>query len=351
MFSWLYEALGTMLAWFSSITGGYYVVALLLYALIFKIIFLPFSIKQQKNQVKLAKLTPKIELIKAKYRGRTDTATMQKQQEEIMALQKSEGYSMMSGCLPMLIQLPIIILLYNVIRNPLSYICHITEAGIEQIVNRLTALGVEGVTAIDQIKLVSHMQQNNLDVMEFEGAVRGLPDFSFFGIGNLADTPSLTDPSLLLLIPVLAALFQWLTMYLTRRWNGNQMQAMAADSQAGCSNKMLDITMPLMTLWFTFSFSAMMGVYWIYQSVFAILQAFILSKAMPMPKYTEEEIKAFKKAQKDQEKAQKAALKNQPKYRSLHYIDEDDYDELPTLKNKPETKTNLGGSDKPEIKD
>ena len=109
--------------------------------------------------------------------------------------------------------------------------------------------------------------------------------------------------------------------------------------------------MPLMTLWFTFSFSAMMGVYWIYQSVFAILQAFILSKAMPMPKYTEEEIKAFKKAQKDQEKAQKAALKNQPKYRSLHYIDEDDYDELPTLKNKPETKTNLGGSDKPEIKD
>ena len=350
MFDWLYEALGTMLAWFSSITGGYYVVALLIYALIFKIVFLPFSIKQQKNQVKLAKLTPKIELIKAKYRGRNDAATMQKQQEEIMALQKSEGYSMMSGCLPMLIQLPIIILLYNVIRNPLSYICQISTDGINQIVERLNAiLGDNAVNAVDQIKLASHMQEQGLNVFEF-GAVRELPDFSFFGVGNLANTPTLTAFSFLLLVPVLAAFFQWLTMYLTRRWNGNQMQAMG-DSQAGCSNKMLDITMPLMTLWFTFNFSAMMGVYWIYQSIFAILQAFILSKVIPMPKYTEEEIKAFRKAQKDQEKAQKAALKGQPKYRSLHYIDEDDYDELPTLNNKPETKPSLGGQDKPEIKD
>ena len=123
MFDWLYQALGTLLYWFSEIMGNYYVLALLIYALIFKIVFLPFAVKQQKNQIKMAKLTPKIELIKAKYRGRTDTATMQKQQEEIMALQKSEGYSMMSGCLPLLLQLPIIIMLYNVIRNPLSYIC------------------------------------------------------------------------------------------------------------------------------------------------------------------------------------------------------------------------------------
>ena len=355
MFDWLYEALGTMLSWFSSITGGYYVVALLIYALIFKIVFLPFSVKQQKNQIKMAKLAPKIELIKAKYRGRNDAATMQKQQEEIMALQKSEGYSMMSGCLPMLIQLPIIILLYNVIRNPLSYICHITEGGITAIVDRLNAIlgttAENAITAVDQIKLASLMQQNGLDVMEFEGAVRDLPDFSFFGFGNLAETPSLTTPTLLLLVPVLAALFQWLTMYLTRRWNGNQMQTMGADAQAGCSTKMLDITMPLMTLWFTFNFSAMMGVYWIYQSIFAIAQTFILAKAMPMPKYTEEELKEFRKAQKDQEKAQKAALKGQPKYRSLHYIDEDDYDELPTLNKKPETKTTLNGQDRPEIKD
>ena len=50
-----------------------------------------------------------IEAIKAKYRGRTDQATMRKQQEEIMELQQKEGYSMLAGCLPVLIQMPILI--------------------------------------------------------------------------------------------------------------------------------------------------------------------------------------------------------------------------------------------------
>ena len=74
LFGWLYGPIGTMLSWFSSLFGGSYALALLLYALLFKIVFLPFSIKQQKNQIKMAKLAPKIELIKAKYRGRTEAA-------------------------------------------------------------------------------------------------------------------------------------------------------------------------------------------------------------------------------------------------------------------------------------
>ena len=69
LFGWLYEPIGAMLSWFSSLFGGYYVFGLLLYALLFKLLFLPFAIKQQKNQIKMAKLTPKIELIKAKYKG------------------------------------------------------------------------------------------------------------------------------------------------------------------------------------------------------------------------------------------------------------------------------------------
>ena len=103
MLVWLYNILGSMLAWFESITGTY-ALSLLFYALIFKVVFIPFSIKQQKNQIKMAKLAPKIELIKAKYKGRTDRVTMQKQQTEIMELQQKEGYSPFSGCLPLLIQ-------------------------------------------------------------------------------------------------------------------------------------------------------------------------------------------------------------------------------------------------------
>ena len=70
MLDWLYEFLGSMLHWFSSLFADKYVFGLLIYALLFKLLFLPFSIKQQKNQIKMAALAPKIELIKAKYRGR-----------------------------------------------------------------------------------------------------------------------------------------------------------------------------------------------------------------------------------------------------------------------------------------
>ena len=109
--------------------------------------------------------------------------------------------------------------------------------------------------------------------------------------------------------------------------------------------------MPVMTVFLAFSFSAMLGLYWIYQSALSILQSFILSKAMPLPKYTPEELKAMKKAQKEAEKAQRAALKTQPKYKSLHYIDDDDYDELPTLKTENDTSSKKADFDTPEIKD
>jgi membrane protein insertase Oxa1/YidC/SpoIIIJ len=144
-------------------------------------------------------------------------------------------------------------------------------------------------------------------------------------------------------------------MWITRKVNGQPGQLQGEDAQAQMSLKMMDLMMPAMTLFLAFSFSGMLGLYWIYQSILSILQTLILAKAMPLPKYTEEEIKAMRKAQKEAEKAQKQAMKSQPKYRSLHYIDEDDYDELPEA---PQTESGkkgggkgLTGSDMPEIKD
>ena len=353
MFDWLYELFGAMLSFFNSITGSY-ALALLLYALVFKIVFLPFSIKQQKNQISMAKLAPKIELIKAKYRGRTDQVTMRKQQEEILELQQKEGYSPLSGCLPLLLQMPLIIFLYTVIRNPLSYICKLEKnavVAIHQAVNGLEAAA--SFDKIDQISLVNKIHESGLTEINYgEGIFNTslIPDFNLFGL-DLAATPSFENISWLVVIPFLAAGISWLSMYLTRKWSGNTMAA-GQDAQAQASMKMMDLVMPAMTVFFTFSFSAMLGLYWIYQSALSIVQSYILSKAMPLPKYTEEELKAMRKAQKEAEKAQRAALKAQTKYKSLHYIDEDDYEELPTIKSEkdaPKKPTELDNT--PEIKD
>lgn len=352
--AWLYNALGTLLSWFSTAMGGSYALALVLYALVFKILFLPFSIKQQKNQIAMAKLTPKIAVIRAKYKGRNDQATMQKQQQEIMELQQKEGYSPLSGCLPLLLQLPIIIFLYNVIRSPLSYIGKFANeviVDVHMLVNGLSEAAA--FNSIDQIALVSKINeyiatygQDGLLNMGLD--ISKIPNFTVFGI-DLAQTPSIPNFSWLVIIPVLAALSSWFSMWITRKLNNTGFQT-AQDAQAQASMRVMDIMMPAMTLFMAFNFSGMLGLYWVFQSILSVIQTIILSKAMPLPKYTEEQLKEMRKAEKAAEKAQREALKNQPKFKSLHYIDEDDYDELPDVK-KNDTQKKPSGIDIPDIKD
>ena len=443
MFDWLYNLLGTMLAFFDSVTGSY-AIALLFYALIFKIVFLPFSIKQQKNQIKMAKLAPKIALIKAKYKGRTDQPTLQKQQQEIMELQRNEGYSPLSGCLPLLIQLPLIMLLYTVIQNPLSYIAKTSDAFntynsdtsiVDKLTDEMQERYADLISEGDEItkdrivvelcrefypeafgdvpqepKEEDYTKDGVLDTEKFnkakedydkalkdfekkiketEKVARGreitligkinafidgensdrfkdeesrrdyissfgidystYPHFDLFG-ANMAETPSFKNFSIITLIPFLTALVQWLSMFLTRKLTGN-VQMQGQDAQTKSSMVIMDLMMPAMTLWMAFSFSAMLGLYWMFQSLLGLLQSFILAKAMPMPKYTDEEIKEMHKQQRDAERAAKTAAKAQPKHKSLHYIDEDDYDVLPdTPKGTTGNSKKLSG-DVPEIKD
>ena len=379
MIDWILKGLGAMLYWFSSWSGSY-AIALLFYALIFKVLLSFFSVKQQKNQIAMAKLAPKMAVIREKYRGRTDAVTMRKQQEEMMELQRKEGYSPLSGCLPLLLQLPIIIILYNVIQSPLSFLMNYPDKLVIELWNCVK--GLSGEAAITEIGKVSQIElvglikeaaaginagpvsQVYLNGALFDGGVSpyvgvafseitaALPNFDLWGL-NLALTPSFNPISWLVVIPFIAAGFQWVTMFITRKLSGNsQMPAGGDDAQAQMSLKMMDLVMPLMTLFIAFGFSAMLGLYWIYQSILGVIQSLILHKLMPIPKYTEEELKAMRKAKKAEEKAQKNAIKSQPKYKSLHYIDEDDYDELPDIKTSSGGKKPLGGSgDKPEIKD
>lgn len=399
MFEWLYRFLGSMLSFFESFTGGY-AFALLLYALVFKIVFLPFSIKQQKNQIAMAKLAPKIELIKAKYKGRTDQPTMRKQQEEIMELQQKEGYSPLSGCLPLLIQLPLIMLLYAVITNPLSYIAKPTdtvkdyndsiknEIVVTDELNKYYGDIIKDKEKIEMSDIILKVYNEiNFDEEDIDKLSKGMeisiinkitrfinnddyfnskeeriayieslgldvdtiPDFYLFGV-NLAETPSLKNFSILCLIPLLAAAAQWVSMWLMRKFNSNSAMQ-NQDPQTQASMKMMDLLFPGMTLFMAFSFSGMLGLYWIFQSLLGLLQSFIIAKAMPLPKFTEEEMKAMRKAQKEVEKTQREVAKSQPKYRSLHYIDDDDYDTLPEApKSEEKTEKRIDG-EIPEIKD
>ena len=337
----------------------------------------------------MAKLAPKIALIRAKYKGRTDQRTMQKQQQEIMELQQNEGYNPLSGCLPLLIQLPIILLLFSVITHPLSFIAKTTdsfdkddkEAIIISVYNEATlhAKEIDELSdlsknpEIDIINAIYAFVENEVkvdgekvDLSQYPGYTTkderiaiieslGLdydtvPNFQLWGV-NLAEQPKLTNLSILCIIPFLAAAAQWVSMYLTRKFNGNPMMQQSQDAQTQASMKMMDLMFPALTLFMAFGFSGMLGLYWTFQALLGLLQAFILAKVMPLPKYTEEEIKEMHKAQKKIEKEQREIAKTQPKYRSLHYIDDDDYDILPDAPANEASKEKHIDGNMPDIKD
>lgn len=339
------DAIAIPFAWllrvFNSWTG-HYALALLLFSLGVKLILLPLSIRQQKGQIKMARLRPKMLAIEKKYAGRNDQPTLRKKQEELMALQQAEGYSPMSGCLPLLIQLPIIFILFAIIREPLTHICQFSGKEIVDLWNALnTSNMVETLGAVDQVKLIS-MLRENADVLKdiTEETVNVLPRLDLFGGAiNLAETPSFSKFGWLWLIPGVNLLLSVLSMRLTKRFGNTaaqQMQASTPDQKV--SMGIMEWMMPVMTTFFAFQISAAVGVYWIYQSIFGVIQMIVLAKVMPLPKYTKEEMEQMLRDMKTRNAARASAASGRSyadggRPRSLHHIDDDDEVEA-----KPEVK-------------
>lgn len=301
------------------ICSNNYALALLIFTLIVKIVLLPFGIKQQSSQIKAAKLRPKIAAIEKKYAGRTDRPTMQKKQQEIMELQQREGVSMFGGCLPLLIQLPILFGLYGVIRNPLTHLLGLSQDAIVQIKTALDSTFTGGFGAIDQISLIKDIRANSAAVQGLVN-VADLPNFTLFSI-DLTPSPSEVFPSLLFIIPIFAAVSSYFTMVLSRRLSGAAQ--MMGNENARKSNIIMDLLMPLISGYFSYIYPATLGLYWAYNSIFGIVQSLVLAKVMPLPRFTPEEMKKAEKELKLEE-----AKRKPTKIRSLHHIDDDDDEDM-----------------------
>ena len=139
--SWLYTAIGYVLQFCYNLTSNYGL-ALLLFAFFFKLLLFPFGYKQQKNQYRMALLRPKLMAIEKKYAGRNDQPTLRKKQMEMQELYQKEGVNPMGGCLPMLLQFPIIIALYNVIRSPITYLMGLGKEGGHLFMNAVNELHI-----------------------------------------------------------------------------------------------------------------------------------------------------------------------------------------------------------------
>ena len=138
-----------------------YGVAILLFALITKLLLLPLGIKSEKGRRKMMKAQPRIQQLQQKYKGNTRDP---KYQEEMQRIYTEEGYSPTSGCLPQLIQLPIILSLWTNIRSPLTYLCDMSAATIEKIFNALGGAATFGekvtYSTVPQLTLIQKIGEN-----------------------------------------------------------------------------------------------------------------------------------------------------------------------------------------------
>ena len=303
---------------FYNLTNSYGV-ALILFTLVIKLIMLPFQMKSKKSMMRMSRVSGQMQELQKRY-----AKNQAKLQEEMQKLYEEEGVNPMSGCLWSLIPFPILIALYSIIRQPITHFMMLSKDVLQTVVQSAADAGVNltnivmmdkatGTPALKdglyqlasygQINLVKAVQEMGLSTPEgwFD------MNYNFLGL-DLTATPweyvknfTFTWAVIgVILIPILAGLSQFVFSKLTMK---TQPQA---DAAGGASMKSMMYMMPLMSVYIAFIMPAALGVYWIAQSVFSLIQEAILNKTFSA-KLSEEEEARFQARQADRQRRMEEA--------------------------------------------
>ena len=280
---------------------------IILFTIVMKTLMIPLTIKQQKTTKLMSVMNPEIQAIQKKYKGKSDQESMQRQNVEIQAVYEKYGTSMTGGCLPLLIQMPILLALYRVIYNIPAYVPSVRvyfdnvvtplmgqadyAQKLQEITNIATACGgkldkfdfTNANRLVDMLYKFSPSQWGELqalfpaisDAIGQNAAVVERMN-TFLGL-NMAEAPGWV-PSFAWIIPVLAAVSQWFS---TKLMSGNQPSTSAdAENPMAQSMKTMTTTMPLFSAFICITMPAGLGIYWIATSVVTIIQQLIVNAYM-----------------------------------------------------------------------
>ena len=314
---------GWLLSVLYDVTSNYGL-AMIIFAIVVKLVLLPISAKSKKNSMKMSRIQPRLAAIQKKYAG-----DQMKMNEEMRALYQSENVSMGGGCLWSLVPLLILFPLYAVVRQPIQYMLGETAEVANQIVEVIKNSGEVAFTNAAYNEMIAASQISN-----FGTAIQAvLPnisaetlqgvDFSFLGI-DLAANPTWkiwldTSWSAIggMLIPVLSAASQMVSMLVAQRMNnsvitnekGLEDKEAAKQSQSNKSMKIMMYTMPLMSLFIGFSFPAAMSLYWLIQGIVSMIIDIILTKHYRKIYDAEDAIRLQKALEQERLEAEKEAIR------------------------------------------
>ena len=297
---------------FYNLTNSYGV-ALILFTLVIKLIMLPFQMKSKKSMLRMNRLSGQMKDIQKRYAN-----NQVKMNEEMQKLYAEEGINPMSGCLWTMLPFPILIALYSIIRQPITHFMMLPKSALETLIQTATKAGVnmsnivmfkDGAAAIGKdgfTQLASYGQINLVKAVQELGLAT--PDgwfnvnYNFLGL-DLTATPwefiknfTFTWAVIgVILIPILSGLSQFILSKITMSAQPQQADASAA------SMKSMMYMMPLMSVYIAFIMPAALGVYWIAQSVFSLIQEVVLNKTLNAKLEAEEEAR-FQARQADRQK-------------------------------------------------
>lgn len=266
---------------YNTIAFENYGIAVIIFTIVIKLVLLPLTVKQYRSTSKMQEIQPLIQDIQRRYKN-----DKEKMNQELMKLYQEHKYNPAGGCLPMLIQLPVILSLYWVINQPLKYLLRKSAEQIAALVEYVTqAIGKTPGSYISEIQVVNYFNSHPSELSNVSELLQPaeLINFNFLGI-NLGLIPTFDTSRLfgaematylpLLLIPILAVTTTFIsTKLLTPKTSEGKGNDTAASTQSTMA-----LIGPLMTLFFSFQLPAGVALYWIVSNVFQIFQQLYINK-------------------------------------------------------------------------
>lgn len=282
--------------------------SIIVFTFITKTLMLPLTIKQQKFTRLQTKIAPEIQKIQEKYKGKKDEASLRKQQMETQAVYEKYGASPTSGCLPLLISLPIMFALYRVINNVPDYVKIVREyytvvataiqnQGVQilnGIANNFDKLDLSTAdNIIKSLAVFNTSQWNKLLeaglASEANNAIRSIMHVNNFLGFSITNTPSWRSFSII--IPFLSMGLQFIQgKQLTGKTNTKDNTPNPTAS--------MNIVMPIMSGFFCLMLPIGVGLYWIANSVISIIQQFFVNKYLDRMNIDELAEKSMEKVSK-----------------------------------------------------
>lgn len=272
--SFLASLFGYLLNFIYQIVNNYGI-AILLFTIVIKLLFLPISIKQQKTMQKTAKLQEKMKQIQFKYKNNPEQASI-----ETMKLYKTEKVSPFSGCLSAILQIVLLISVFFMVQSPLTYMRKVDTNLIEQYTKELKEESSQGDNkntrmTYPEIQIIKEKGPTDERValnMQFLGL-----DLSSVPISNLKDPKVYVIPVLYVISSIISIKISNNMMQKKKEEDGEQKEATELDAITQ-ANKNMMYMIPIMSVMVAFVAPLGLALYWLATNVLAILERVVLNK-------------------------------------------------------------------------